>query len=152
MTLNEIASRSTCLRVLPSGKPAHVGCVVRLLSNYTDDVIRIEAHNGTGQCKGNIQGGCGCIHAERAALDQLPKRSRHPFETLWLVIEVTLAPCTECAKAILQKASELGALCVVYYGELYRDPQGIYDLWEGGAQVAPLLRACEEPPRISPSQ
>jgi deoxycytidylate deaminase len=55
-----------------------------------------------------------------------------------LVIEVTLAPCTECARAILQKAGELGAMTVIYYGELYRDPQGLYDLIDGGAQVAPL--------------
>lgn len=131
MTPQAIADRSTCTRTLPTGKPAHVGCILRVTSNHRGEVARAESANG-GACTGK-PGACGCTHAEMGALAKLSSYKREAHEALWLMAEITLSPCDACACALLDRARDLQAALIVYYGQEYRVPSGLDILRQSGA-------------------
>lgn len=102
------AKRSTCAR-------KQVGCVV------TDEamlqVLGI-GYNGSARglanhCTSDQPGECGCMHAELNALLKAPGIGPKKLFT-------TMAPCMDCAKAILNTF-----VTDVYYEQAYRNTDGI---------------------------
>jgi len=93
-----------------------IGCLIT-----TEDMKQILSfgYNGPPQplgneaCK-NVQGGCGCLHAEINALikvdDTIPNK----------ILFVTMSPCEDCAAAIAQ-----ADISKVYYGIPYRNTKGL---------------------------
>lgn len=81
---------------------------------------------GLHDCMCNIEGKYGCIHAEVNALIKCNSTDRNK------VMFVTLAPCKQCAAAIVNSPGGFG---VVYYFEDWKDDSGIKVLKSAGIQA-----------------
>ena len=79
------------------------------------------------ECK-NIEGNCGCIHAEEALLLKLNTQQKAQIDHVLL----SHSPCIHCALVLSQKLPKLKA---VYYREPYRKTQGIKHLISKGIHV-----------------
>lgn len=113
----EIASkRSTCRRL-------QVGAVI--VDSLHPGTIRFGYNGnysgGPNQCDSSEAGNCGCLHAEINALIK-PGYGTEMF--------VTVSPCMNCAKAIINSGIEK-----VYFREEYRDKAGIELLKSAGIKV-----------------
>ncbi len=82
-------------------------------------------HSG---CKGWIQGGCGCAHAEQNALAMLTARDPEK------VFFITGEPCNICATLIINS----GASQVIIRGTHYRPVEGVDLLKRAGILVTRL--------------
>lgn len=105
------ASRSTCRRAV-------VGCII---TNQDGTSIVSMGYNGNARglvdgCDADLQGSCGCLHAEENALIKAPYDVQRS-----LVMFTTTSPCWACAKRILN--SGVGT---VYYLNEYRDVDPIH--------------------------
>jgi len=77
--------------------------------DYQGNIAYATNYNET-ECK-NIPGACGCIHAEIALLQIMPRPAR---------VVVSHAPCLDCAKALHKAGVE-----AVYYANDYRLRDGL---------------------------
>lgn len=128
MRIAEVLSeRSTCNRL-------QVGCVV------TDSEMQQVwiGYNGQGaklpnRCRSLEPGECGCVHAEINAVIKAPGlvAAKRLF--------TTVAPCNDCASAILN-----GGIFIVYFKRLYRSTDGLRTLVAGGVRVVQLLDSGDE--------
>tara|TARA_R100000152_G_C6728751_1_gene153712 strand:- start:9 stop:359 length:351 start_codon:yes stop_codon:yes gene_type:complete len=76
-------------------------------------------------CSGYV-GNCGCMHAEAKLIMEMLKEGReHPH------LEVTLAPCVQCAHLIVA----VGWIKRVTYTHDYRDKQGVRIIRNAGLEV-----------------
>ncbi len=108
-----------------------VGCCIVTYDNTQVLAIGYNGdHKGGTNLRESLQPGCsGFIHAEINALIKLdynnPKK-----KTMY----ITLSPCRQCAKAIIN-----GGIDRVVYSSVYRDTSGIDLLKEHNIQVEALL-------------
>lgn len=79
--------------------------------------IAVDRNGQYGDCTGEV-GNCGCIHAERSLLIQMP----HPY-----AVFVSHSPCLDCAKALVA-----AGVVMVKYLKPYRSADGIRYLHENG--------------------
>lgn len=120
----DLASLSTCKR-------RKVGCVI-VPSDFSE-VFSI-GYNGppagvnNDSCR-EVEGVCGCLHAENNALVKLRTRDRD------LLLITTCSPCETCAGMVLnsRRVSE------VVYVEEYRDRRGLDLLAMNGVGVTPWM-------------
>ena len=107
----KIALRSTCARL-------KVGCVVTSMDNK--HVLGIgyngNASGGPNTCDRQEPGNCGCLHAEDNALLKV-----HAPESVEKKVYITHAPCSYCAKRLINK----GGIKQVLFGALYKSEEGI---------------------------
>lgn len=85
-----------------------------------DGELRYARNGNKGKCK-NLEGACGCTHAEIALLEQMP----NPVS-----VTVSHAPCENCAKALI----EAGVVTVVF-SKPYRLKEGVELLQRNGVHV-----------------
>jgi len=111
--------RSTCLR-------NKVGSVI-----VTSDMQRAlclgyngNYSGGENQCDSLEPGKCHCVHSE---INSLVKAKE---DTEGCILFVTIAPCYDCAKVLINKG-----ISKVIYGRAYRSVQGIRILREAGVEV-----------------
>jgi dCMP deaminase len=114
-----LAERSTCIRkkvgaVFTDALMERVYCF-----GYNGDEI-----GGKNQCESLKPGKCNCIHAEINAL------TKNNFDITGCTCFITLAPCTVCAKVLVNRRVKR----VVYF-EAYRDSSGIKLLLQRGVEV-----------------
>jgi deoxycytidylate deaminase len=117
---NELAPLSCCKR-------AQVGCIVVPLD--LTEVLSI-GYNGPAAGLPNdgcreVEGGCGCVHAESNAVAKLHAGGRH------LMLTTTLQ-CEHCAGMVVN-SRRIGW---IVYGNEYRDPRGAELLRAAGVWVA----------------
>lgn len=99
--------RSTCKRL-------KVGCII--MSSDHERVLGIGYNGnfkgGPNTCDRDEPGNCGCLHAEVNALVKAGSEVKDK------IIYLTISPCVQCAKLIVNSGASL-----VVYDEVYRDPQ-----------------------------
>lgn len=116
-----------------------VRCEVRSIYRDRPTAVIATSVNGPApgiRCK-NIVGGCGCIHAEPRAMDNLMDyldgRSVIPYS---LILLCTYAPCYNCAlridatKDILFKEYKISMSELYYLYPTHHDPHGLVKLKE----------------------
>ena len=123
----QLAQRSTCKRL-------QVGCVIT--STDFRKVLSV-GYNGTAtglkhQCREDLPGNCGDLHAEMNAIINCDAPRGTPK-----IIFVTHLPCEMCAKGIIN----LGDVERVYYGENYRSQLARY--YFNNAGIAHKQITCE---------
>ena len=79
---------------------------------------------GLDQCMCNTEGKYGCIHAEINALIKCRTEDEKK------VMFITLAPCKQCAAAIIN-----AGFTTVYYAEAWKESAGIHLLKSAGINV-----------------
>lgn len=119
------------MRALCKQADRSIGCVITtedmqqvLAISYNGPVRQL----GNEACK-NIQGGCGCLHAEINAIIKVDGR------LLNKVMFLTMNPCIDCARAIAQ-----ANIWKVYYCEQYRNKEGLELLIKCGIQVEKISK------------
>lgn len=118
----ELSKRSTCER-------RQVGCVVT-----SEDYTRVMGigyngnyQGGPNKCDRPDEGGnCGCIHAEINSLLKVAESS-----TVSKILFVTLSPCVNCAKAIINK----GGVKKIYITNKHHRQDGVMLLRSQGIEV-----------------
>lgn len=85
---------------------------------------------GLADCMCVLDGKYGCVHAEINAL--IKCRSNDTDKVMF----VTLAPCKQCAAAIINAP---GGFSAVYYGEDWKDNSGIKLLKAAGIHVESIM-------------
>jgi dCMP deaminase len=115
----ELAKRSTCART-------QVGTVIT-----TGDLTQVLGigYNGNARglpnaCDSSEPGRCGCIHSEANAL------IKAGAQTEGKLMFVTVAPCSMCAKMIVNSNVDR-----VYYRIPYRESAGLDVLAQGGVEA-----------------
>ena len=84
---------------------------------------------GLQDCLCRMDGKYGCLHAEQNALNKCLSDAKDK------VMFVTLAPCKQCAAAIINAP---GGFSKVYYHEYWKEDTGLKLLKEAGIQVIKL--------------
>lgn len=119
------------MRALCKQADRSIGCVITtedmqqvLAISYNGPVRQL----GNDACK-NIQGGCGCLHAEINAIIKVDGRLPNK------VMFVTMNPCIDCARAIAQ-----ANIWKIYYCEVYRNREGLELLIKCGVQIQRLTK------------
>lgn len=125
-----VAKRSACLR-------NNVGCVI---VNPENNIVAIGYNGpaaGVPQCRPEqCQAGCDiAIHAEDNAILRMPTKYDSFGTPIKYSLYVTVSPCKECAKLIVQR----GDVDKVYYRYPYRISDGIYYLLSKGIKVYKIL-------------
>jgi dCMP deaminase len=113
-----LSERSTCRRL-------SVGTVITSI-DYRQVYSVGYNGNATGldnDCDSDEPGKCGCLHSEINAIINCTAPRESPK-----VVFVTHSPCVMCAKALIN----LGGTTYVYYGQEYRNRDGLYVLQRGG--------------------
>ncbi len=119
-----IAKRSYCKR-------KQVGCVI-----VKDDMIISDGYNGTPKGFENIcedefnNTKAYVLHAEANALTKLAKSTNSSSDA---TLYVTMSPCYECSKLIVQTGIKR-----VVFSELYRIDEGLSLLREAGVEVVKI--------------
>lgn len=114
--LRQEALKSNCKR-------AKVGCLI--FSRY--GTLIVATHNwSVTECSG-LEGSCGCVHAERRALDQI-EGMRNVHDCL---LVCSYSPCLACAELIVASSK----IKTVLYFEKYRCSEGISLLEKQGIYV-----------------
>lgn len=114
-----LRQRSTCSRL-------RVGCVI---TSATFEQVLALGYNGNAKglankCDRDEPGNCGCLHAEDNAVAKLKKHKN-------MVVFMTHAPCTYCAKRFIN----VGGIKRLYYRIPYRKRDGIKLLISAGIDV-----------------
>lgn len=125
MRMAEVAAeRSSCAR-------SQVGAVITDI--HMQNVLAV-GYNGPPRrvqngCPGDptVPGACGCLHAEVNAL------IKAPFDGQQQILFVTMNPCVNCARLILNSG-----VVRVWYRNTYRNMVGAILLFQNGVEIEKL--------------
>lgn len=121
---------------LSYAKKKQVGCII---VDENDNIISF-GYNGTPRCSdntaeyidenGELKTKPEVIHAESNAITKIAKSNNSSINSS---LYITLSPCIECAKLIIQ-----AEIKNVYYNEYYNNPEGIELLKKNNVNVYQL--------------